>query len=147
MDGQGDATFSVLDSNGDGRLSLRDIRRAADRFSELDQNADGEIALAELPLVLSLTLERGAPPAANPAAQLPQRAAPAAAPPDAPRWFSAMDANGDGDISRREFLGPSPLFDRLDLNQDGFVDVPEAGRSAPDDRPAPTTPPQADLPP
>ena len=43
-----------------------------------------------------------------------------------PNWFQRMDANGDGDLSRREFLGSSDRFAELDANQDGFVDAAEA---------------------
>jgi acetyl esterase/lipase len=31
------------------------------------------------------------------------------------------DTNKDGKISREEFRGPAPLFDRLDANKDGFI--------------------------
>jgi hypothetical protein len=37
-----------------------------------------------------------------------------------------MDRNHDGDVSRREFLGPRDQFDRLDRDKDGLIDPDEA---------------------
>ena len=45
---------------------------------------------------------------------------------DVPRWFTAMDANGDGVVSPREFLGPAEKFTPLDANGDGLLDASEA---------------------
>ncbi len=38
-----------------------------------------------------------------------------------PEWFLAMDRNGDGDVSAREFTGPADVFDKLDLDKDGLL--------------------------
>ena len=46
-----------------------------------------------------------------------------------PSWFRKMDRNRDGDISRREFLGPRAEFDRLDGDGDGLIDAAEAARA------------------
>ena len=37
----------------------------------------------------------------------------------------ATDKNKDGKISKDEFTGPAPLFDRLDRNSDGFISTDE----------------------
>jgi hypothetical protein len=42
-----------------------------------------------------------------------------------------MDRNHDGDVSRREFLGPSGLFDELDADNDGLLSPAEAAASKP----------------
>ena len=53
----------------------------------------------------------------------------AASPAAGPDWFQKMDRNHDGDVSRREFLGPRDQFDRLDRDNDGLID-PEEARAA-----------------
>ena len=56
-------------------------------------------------------------------------AAPATqAPAAGPSWFRKMDRNRDGDISRREFLGPRADFERLDGDRDGLIDAEEAAK-------------------
>jgi hypothetical protein len=37
-----------------------------------------------------------------------------------------MDSNGDGDISRREWLGEAADFDKLDTDGDGLISLAEA---------------------
>jgi hypothetical protein len=44
----------------------------------------------------------------------------------APEWFLSADFNGDGDVSRREFLGSIEQFSRLDADQDDFLTSAEA---------------------
>jgi len=39
-----------------------------------------------------------------------------------------MDKDGDGKISREEFTGPPPLFQRLDADKDGFVSREEVAK-------------------
>jgi hypothetical protein len=39
-----------------------------------------------------------------------------------------MDRNGDGYVSRREFLGPEELFHKLDADGDGLISAEEAER-------------------
>jgi Ca2+-binding EF-hand superfamily protein len=38
-----------------------------------------------------------------------------------------MDRNGDGYVSREEFLGTKEAFDRLDRDGDGLISPEEAG--------------------
>jgi hypothetical protein len=37
-----------------------------------------------------------------------------------------MDVNGDGDVSRREWLGTDEDFRRIDTDGDGLIDLQEA---------------------
>ena len=46
-----------------------------------------------------------------------------------PLWFRKMDRNGDGDVSRREFLGSKADFKKLDLDGDGLISREEAEKA------------------
>ncbi len=51
------------------------------------------------------------------------------APASGPMWFQKMDRNSDGDVSRKEFLGPPDVFQKLDRNRDGLISPEEATAS------------------
>jgi hypothetical protein len=78
----------------------------------------------EIPYSISIVLQRGRPSdaVAGPSAAIAIR------PPseESPGWFIAMDANRDGEISRREFLGGRAKFESLDIDSNGFLELPEA---------------------
>jgi hypothetical protein len=40
-----------------------------------------------------------------------------------------MDRNGDGYVSRQEFIGPTDLFNKLDVDGDGRISPAEADRA------------------
>jgi hypothetical protein len=42
-----------------------------------------------------------------------------------PAWFLRMDTNGDGDLTRREFLGSDEQFNQLDKSGDGAISTLE----------------------
>jgi hypothetical protein len=46
-----------------------------------------------------------------------------------PAWFTKMDRNGDGDVSRREFLGTEEEFKMLDADGDGLISPEEAEKA------------------
>lgn len=46
-------------------------------------------------------------------------------PPPPEKMVRRMDENGDGKISRQEFLGPPNRFDMIDADKDGFLTVGE----------------------
>jgi hypothetical protein len=54
-----------------------------------------------------------------------------------------MDRNKDGDVSRREFLGPRERFERLDRDRDGLIDADEAAAAGPSTPPGSPAGPQA----
>ena len=43
-----------------------------------------------------------------------------------PLWFRKMDRNGDGDVSRREWLGSAEEFRKIDTDGDGLISAEEA---------------------
>jgi Ca2+-binding EF-hand superfamily protein len=129
---QGRGLFDLLDTNKDGRLSVREMRNAFKLIAQLDQDGDGCISRGEIPRAYVLTARQGPPNAAtlpsNIAVVQANMMAPAAPPNPGrgPLWFQKMDRNHDGDVSRREFLGTDEEFARLDTDGDGLISVEEA---------------------
>jgi Ca2+-binding EF-hand superfamily protein len=119
-----DLLFAALDSNHDERLDSREIEATPSRLQSLDIQGDDKITPGELPEIFVLVLARGSLEA--PDATFARR--PVSAPPcdNTPRWSAAMDANQDGVISRREFLGAADQFARLDANKSGVLEPAEA---------------------
>ena len=112
LDGGG--LFELLDANHDGALSVRELRTAWDRLKDAGCVAGGALDPKKLPRILLIAASRGYPQSLAPDARR------------GPAWFRAMDRNGDGDVSRREFTGPPEVFDQLDLDRDGLLDAREA---------------------
>lgn len=115
--------FHFLDRDGDGRLSYRELSCAAD----LAPPDAAEVS--SLPLQIHLSFGGpsvkfwGGVPIPVVAARARRGVADASLDPP---WFRAMDRNGDGAISPREFVGPPEVFRKLDLNGDGVITPEEA---------------------
>jgi Ca2+-binding EF-hand superfamily protein len=115
----GAGLLELLDADHDGSLSVPELRRAWDRVKGAGcVTADGAFDPAKLPRHLVLIAARGHP--VNPLG---------AARRDGPAWFRAMDRNGDGYVSRREFTGTADVFDKLDLDKDGLLNAGEAEKA------------------
>lgn len=132
-----DPFFAVLDANGDGRLSVREMRAAGARLRTFDADNDGQITAADVPARISISFNRGQ---AQYGRQPGVTIAPSSSggvvgrPGQQPgsgglEWFTKMDRNGDGDLSPREFLGTNEQFSRLDTDQDGLIDRAEAEKA------------------
>jgi hypothetical protein len=117
---QNDALFEALDENGDARLGEREIATSGEKMKDRDANADGEIAEDELPYSMVVAFLRSEP-ARQDAFYIPPTSTPATDEAKPPTWFLRADMNGDGDVSRREFLGNRDQFSRLDANGDGYL--------------------------
>ena len=120
-----DVLFSALDQNRDERLDAREIGEIGSRLALFDRSGDGLITTDELPESLLIGLARGSLENMDGLFTVPPLVAQAPAE-DTPRWFTQMDANGDGAISRREFLGPPEKFQPLDTSGDELIDAVEA---------------------
>ena len=117
--------FDLIDEHHDGRLSPRELFTAWDRLRGLDRDGDGKLSRDEFPRRLRIRLTQGK---SAPRSATISRPTLAPNTPRGPAWFRKMDRNGDGYVSRREFLGPQELFDRLDVDGDGLISPEEAER-------------------
>jgi Ca2+-binding EF-hand superfamily protein len=125
----GRGLFALLDADGDGRLSPRELIGVAARLRPF--MSDGFVRRDALPQQFHIVLSQGQPdyralPAGVRGRAMTPRPARA---PRGPLWFRKMDRNGDGDVSPREFLGTAEQFRRLDLDGDGLISVEEAEKA------------------
>mgnify|MGYP000206242475 CR=1 FL=1 len=122
--------FELLDANGDGRIVESETAGFTTASLTWDRDGDRSVAASELPLVVLLSVARddrrglfalaGGPPSEKRGVNaLP-----------APAWFSGMDYNSDGEITRTEFLGDDSDFSTLDWNGNGSIELREV--TAPD---------------
>jgi Ca2+-binding EF-hand superfamily protein len=127
---RGRRLFELLDADHDRRLGPRELRGAWERLAPWDRDGDGCLTERELPHQFQLTVGQGPfrmpgdsalPPGSRPVPPLDRRRGPV--------WFQKMDRNGDGDVSRREFLGSAEDFKRIDSDGDGLIDPDEAERA------------------
>ncbi|MBI1915992.1 MAG: EF-hand domain-containing protein [Planctomycetes bacterium] len=123
----GQGLFEILDTNRDGRLSVRELRTAWQSLAEYDRKKVGAVTDADIPHQFQLALTPGGnvyPALRSVAGQQPVRPSTAG-----PLWFRKMDRNGDGDVSPREFLGTPEQFKALDLDGDGYISLEEAEKA------------------
>ena len=108
--------FGQLDTNDDKVVDSKEVpesgRPAFEQLLKLgDVNKNDKLELEEY-RALAVIMSRG------------RRAR--APGPNAPRRIMAMDKDDDGKVSKEEYKGPAPLFERLDADKDGFITRREA---------------------
>lgn len=111
----GPGLYETLDTNRDGSLSLREMRKAWGTLQESQTVEGDQFVREQLPHHVTLVLSQG-----HPVSLLSAEASPG------PAWFRSMDRNRDGDISAAEFLGASERFKKLDRDGDGLLNATEA---------------------
>jgi hypothetical protein len=119
--------FPWIDVNNDGALSASEMRGAPAILAKFDQNGDGLISPIEIPARWQVEVARGSELNYLKAGDQQGRQARKSAG-TGPIWFQQMDRNRDGEVSRREFLGPTAAFDRCDADGNDVLDPVEAKR-------------------
>ena len=120
-----DSLCELLDADADGRLGEREISSGPRTLLQYDANHDGVLEPNELPYTMIVAFMRGERPEEE-SYYRPRSTTARSAPTGTPEWFIRADFNGDGDVSRREFLGTNEQFSQLDTNGDGFISAAEA---------------------
>lgn len=103
------AMFSVIDANGDGAITMRELRKAVAALKKLDSDGDGVITLAEV--------SQPAGPA-DESTQFVDR-------------LMANDRNGDGKLTADEVdARTAAMLQGADANGDGAIDRQELAAAA-----------------
>lgn len=126
--------FDHVDRSSDQMLDDAELAALAERISEWDRDGDGALTPSEFSesfrLVFSTgdrdPLRSGGTIAAAVVSEAGRRPRSVPNDDDKTRWFTRMDRNQDGRVSKREFLGPLETFAQLDSDQDGYLARDEA---------------------
>lgn len=123
---QADALFEELDANADGRLGEREIAFCSQSLVDRDRNGDGQLAGDEFPYSMIVAFLLGEQANEQSFYVPPSPAISATSDKPLPPWFTHADLNGDGDVSRREFLGSNEQFSKFDADGDHYMSAAEA---------------------
>ncbi|GAA5509552.1 hypothetical protein [Novipirellula caenicola] len=116
----------MLDPNGDGLFTIRELRVLDERLSRFDEDGDGDLSPREMQSPIRVCLGLGTSVHGE-LAGLRRINQPKGTPSiSAPDWFVRMDRNGDNDLTRNEFPGLDEQFSALDADADGLISAAEA---------------------
>jgi Ca2+-binding EF-hand superfamily protein len=119
--------FEALDANGDGRLSMREMKAATRSLQNLARRNADRLSPEDPIRNFHIEFVRGYYVLFGPTDQRMAQTQSFERPPAAgPIWFQRMDRNNDGDLTWNEFLGPREVFHRIDKDGDGLIDPQEA---------------------
>lgn len=107
--------IAALDANRDGRISAEEIANAAAALKTLDENGDGSLTLEELRPPRPPRRGEGRDAAADDQQQQPMGPPPGKLPP----VIAALDADQDGEISAAEIEKSPEALRGLDRDGDG----------------------------
>ncbi len=127
--------FDMLDTDRDGRLSVREMRQAPKLLATLDRAGKGYLTMEDIPRSYRIEVRRGPINQGGPANLFDLYGAPTTRAEvqrgqKGPLWFRKMDRNRDGDVSRKEWLFSEELFRLIDTDGDGLISVAEAEKAA-----------------
>lgn len=115
-----------LDPNGDGRFTIREMRTLGQRLRKLDRNSDQSLSRDECLPPIRVCIGFGPivhEELANIRSIPPTKTAETII---GPQWFTRMDRNQDGDLTRSEFPGTDEQFAALDADGDLLISASEA---------------------
>ena len=122
--------FMSIDGNADGRVSVREMRHAAESLAQLERDGKPGVSQKEPVRHFHIEFVRGSFQLFGASEQLTaQTPAFQQRRPSGPIWFQRMDKNNDGDLTWNEFLGPREIFHQLDTDHDSLLDPQEAAKA------------------
>jgi Ca2+-binding EF-hand superfamily protein len=106
MRASGEGIFDKADTNGDGSITREEFRVArTEQFARFDRNGDGYLDSNDVPKRALARREQNG---------------------GGGMLSGQFDANGDGKVSKDEFVnGPTLIFDRSDADSNGVLDAKE----------------------
>ena len=129
---EGRDLFDLLDRNCDGRLSMWELRSAQRILAQIGQTESLDRNQVPVSYHIALGLGRASFNRSGGIGAFAPRGLPMLTLDwSDPKlvWFHKMDRNGDGYISRREFLGSAEMFRKLDADGDELISPEEALRT------------------
>ncbi|WP_157973559.1 EF-hand domain-containing protein [Tropicimonas sp. IMCC34043] len=120
----GENFIAIWDADGDGRVTLEEVQlRRDDLFASFDADENGALSVDELSALTDMRdgmMPRPAGRAANGSGF------------DTTMIARMLDADGDGNVSRDEYVGMAGrLFGRMDRNGDGAVAADDFAQALP----------------